>query len=205
MLNMRELLCGDPARLRYVVRFGTCFRMHDESVAEHSFFVCYYAAMLGRWWEQQHGKGLNWQHMMSAAAVHDGEEGLTGDIPRPFKYVSPTVTDSVNDAASVALLHSMEVLHGEGCGDAAYWHHLWDTAKDMKTAEGRIVAFADFLSVLSWAYTELLVAKNALLRKQLSGMLPYYEQFTGNPYFVEEFQPLLEQLRPLMEEVMRHG
>ena len=55
-------------------------------------------------------------------------------------------------------------------------HYLWKNAKDPDTIEGDIVAFADFLSVLSYVMNELDCGNKKLLR-QLDDMYEYAHSF----------------------------
>ena len=47
-LDLKELLLGDPNRLRYVQRYSTSMVIHRENVAEHSYYVALYGRYLCR-------------------------------------------------------------------------------------------------------------------------------------------------------------
>ena len=65
----------------------------------------------------------------------------------------------------------------------------WENAKD-ESYEGRIVAFADFLSVLAYI-TEELRSSNATMREHLISMREYYQKFCA---------PEFNFIRPLVQQ-----
>lgn len=55
-LDVREMLGGDIARLRYIKRFSTCRTVGTETVAEHIAFVSLYCLFIMRWARAQYNE-----------------------------------------------------------------------------------------------------------------------------------------------------
>lgn len=118
-LNIREMLNGNPSRLRYVFRFSTSRVNRPETVAEHSFYVAFYCLLIGRWVEENAAEFLEnnrprnepelegglfnysgfTSDLLQRALLHDLEEARSGDFPRPFKRSTPQL-ERMLEAAS---------------------------------------------------------------------------------------------------------
>lgn len=95
---------GDVRRLSYVDRFSSVPVAVRENVAEHSFWVVLYAAMIHR---EVDGPPDAVPGLLAYAAMHDLPECLTGDVVRTFKYSSPEIKEAV-EAAECKLLERLE-------------------------------------------------------------------------------------------------
>lgn len=159
-MDLKALLTGPVSRLKVVQRFNNSHRHQPESVAEHCFFVAYYAMAIAQDLVQR-GKvsDLNWQWLMVKALVHDLDEGLSGDFPRNFKYSNPRLVDILNEAAAYSFREMVE--YAGHAGVENFLHQQWREAK--LENEGRIVAFADLLSCLSYVWHEVQLGNRMIL------------------------------------------
>lgn len=152
--NWHHVLAGETNRARFVERYGSFPHIHQENVAEHSFYVALYSLML---WHETDGiaeLGI----VLSRALMHDIEESVTGDMLRAVKYSSKEMKKSMDDAGSRllrTLLQHMMANAGDSREDYAnaHMHESWAFAKN-DTNEGAIVATADLLCVVSYAHIE---------------------------------------------------
>lgn len=194
-LNIKEMLDGNPVRLRYVDRYSTCRVNNRESVAEHSYFVGLYACMIGHWLcESQKDVRLdnrtqiNWRSLMLRSMVHDMEEACTGDWPRHFKHSDATLRDELDRVAGKALYMMSVALAGLGPLSEEI-RYQWLHAKN-EEIEGRIVAFADFLSVLSYVSQEHF-SGNVSAMEHVQHLDEYYKDFEHESF--NRLRPLVEQ------------
>ena len=202
MLSIKELLIGMPVRLRYVDRFSTCRVMKKESVAEHSFYVAFYSLMI-TWWctDQDVPVKLNEYKILSRALLHDIDEAATGDVPRFFKYSDTALKNHLDEVAQKGVAQIAEKLWQAQSGVYAITD-IWKNAKD-NTIEGKILEFADFLSVLSYAAEEIR-SSNFTMREHLTSMVEYYEKFTTEDF--NFIRPLIEEARAILfEEILLNG
>jgi len=89
---------GDVRRLSSVWRFSSIPVAVQENVAEHSYWVAIYAAMI-------HLEILPDRDMLGkvvlASLIHDLEECVTGDVVRVFKYSTPELKAEVDRAEAL--------------------------------------------------------------------------------------------------------
>lgn len=190
-LNIREMLQGDPIRMRYVTRYSSYRITHPENVAEHSYYVVFYATMIA-WWCEDLGEDIDWKTLMFYAMIHDVEESRSGDVPREFKYSDPELKKMLNQAADKAMVQLVgKLLSGGGPeslqdeSDDRYDDRDWlmDTWRSAKsdTIEGSIVAFADFLSVLSCLVQEK-ESGNQFALQHAPSLIEYFQTFNEPRY-----------------------
>lgn len=186
-MNIQELLLGNPVRLRYVHRFSGCVRVHAESVAEHSWFVTFMVYCMGHALNREGSPDtVDVGRAVQKALVHDVDESVTGDFPRPFKYSSTDLRLKLEEAAGRATREFWEALFPEA-GSKEIWEHCtrWRNAKN-STREGRLVALADYLAVLS--YLALEIKSNPTMAEHHQTMLEYGEHFKGPEFdFVRQW------------------
>lgn len=79
-------------RLEYIIRYSNVPRMHDESVASHSFFVCAVLMDLYDHYEFDIGRALQ------IAIAHDMPEARTNDISHETKRLFPEIRQVLDKA-----------------------------------------------------------------------------------------------------------
>lgn len=211
-LYVREMLRGGPIRLRYVPRYSTCRVNHRETVAEHSFYVCLYAALIGQWLQtnpQCIGRNLgepqwlqhrlNWELLMVRASIHDLEESMSGDMPRHFKYA----TTALLEAHEAAALAGFDLMISKLVSPqwASRLRHNWMLAKDSRL-EGKVIAFADYLSVLAFIAQEY-ESGNRNAFEHAEQLRAYQRSFECDRF--EPLRPLIEQVPAFIDEVFGNG
>lgn len=178
MLNIEEMITGDITRIRYVVRFPNSRRTHAESVAEHSFFTALFAMLICR---SLRTPETVISETLQKALIHDVEEAISADLPRPFKHSHPDLKSAFDMAAQHAFHQSV----GRLLPDTASLEKLWKEAKE--DIAGQIVAFADFLSVLSYLCLEAETG-NKTIKRHVKELEQYANKFLGKDYaFLKEY------------------
>jgi len=208
-LNMRELLLGEPIRLRYTNRYSACRVNHRETVAEHSYYVVFYGLMIADWCVRTSVIEIDWRALAIRLAIHDLEESLTGDMPRSFKYSDEHLLATMRDAEKFAMVEICNKVVGgfEHRPGERTWAstllYLWETAKD-DTHEGRIVAFADFLSVMSFIVQEKR-SGNRDAEEHIASIRAYFNNFksrTGSKDPYAFLAPLIKEVGLIVEEFL---
>ncbi len=202
MLNIRELLCGVPANLRWVQRYSTSRCFFPENVAEHSYFVCLYAKAITDWViENKTHKQCEANALLGAvferAVLHDIEEARSGDINRPFKYSTPDLQYAIGEASESACAQAIEDIW-ESDKLTCMWFNAWNDSKNKDYESGCIVAFADFLSVLSFVLIE--GGNSAIDRLHVQDLDKYYNNFKCDARF-EFIHALVLQAGEIVEEI----
>lgn len=197
-INLRELLTGGPARLRYVYRYSTARVQHPETVAEHSHFVALYSLLIGKWVQYTQGYDVDMARLLERAIIHDLEEAVSGDFPRPFKYSTPELRAMLERASSAAMTQLVNKVTGVCTPISARLIETWHDAKD-DTIEGRIVEFADFLGVMSFMMEEKAGNGNHSIERHCGDMDEYFQKFRGPKFaFLAD---LVHQAHVMMEEM----
>ncbi len=200
-LNLRGLLLAGPSRLRYVYHFSGVPVLRQISVAEHSFMVAFIAMALGREIETTHEaieENFNEGLLLRKALLHDLEEAISGDFPRPFKHGSgPEVKAALDKAAYVAAQQVFGAFHDDP-SEVLHYCHTWKYAKD-STLEGRTVRVADFLAVAAYLYEERQRSGN-LLDEVAESFTPdrVQKEFSGEEFSF--FRPWLQDMADIWEE-----
>ncbi len=190
--KINDLLTGELIRLRYVKRFSTCRVQYPETVAEHSYFTALYCMVIADWVVERGGRKVDRGDLLRRALIHDMEEVRTGDLIRPFKHSSPEFTEQIAKASRHCFLEMLEEIF-----DASYVTEmvlLWETSKD-DSIEGRILAFADFLSVLGYVLEEIR-GSNRTMREHVLMLRDYCAKFDTEPF--EFIRPLVLEAKKLV-------
>lgn len=196
-MNLRQLLIGTFSRLRYVMRWSTFRNVHPESVAEHSFYVALYSLFICEWLRTKDSLlYLTTYDALAKALVHDLEEARSGDMPRDFKISDTRLEDILKLTSRIAMKQALDELAPVSAvhSRVTAW---WENAKSSDLT-GSIVAFADFLSVLSYLLQER-QDQNYSVATHVQGMRKYYTHFLDTRYdfireLVQETEPFLKEL-----------
>lgn len=135
-------------------RFSKSHLIKDESVLEHSGFVCLLCYFIGTSINKiDDGEvKIDIGTLLSKAIIHDIDESITGDVQRTVKYNNATTISVFKDISYEAT----KVIAKQT--DCPFILAQWDCAKDGR--EGKIVGLCDAISVLYKAYDEIIIRGN---------------------------------------------
>jgi 5'-deoxynucleotidase len=114
------------------------------------------------------------------ALYHDADETVLGDIPRPLKYASMDIHDSLEVVAK----SSAERLFKGTYRSNSSAYSSYTQAKEGKT--GRLVKLADMLCVVKKSYQEIEILGNKTLLDTITNLRVYAESM-DKPEFYEVF------------------
>jgi len=138
-------------------RYSQTHLVNNESVLEHTGFVCVLSYFIGKMVIDESIKNgivpyLNIGEIMCKAAMHDVDEIITGDIPRPTKYYNEGVRSALQKIENENMISISNSIGIEDMYDD------WKYAKDGN--EGAIVALCDCLAVVYKIYYECIMFGN---------------------------------------------
>ena len=154
----------------HVIRFSASPQHFKESVAEHSFYVAYFTAILCDLLERKKIK-VNKEKAIKMALLHDLEEIFSGDILGPFKHYSENVYLEIQKVNKELIKEVFKDLPAELKREYIL---LWNEENERKSLEAEIVKIADKISLLSKCFEEIK---------------------SGNNYFKKIYQRELNKLR----------
>lgn len=193
-LDARKMLTGELTRLRAAIRFNNCFRNHNESVAEHTNYVSLFGLLIAEALTccLPHERPplmqpIDWRKLSLALAIHDVEEGRSGDFPHDFKYSSIELSAMLSRAAAVAANQVVKDFAQDRLADRVLF--AWENAKD-ETIEGKIVGVADLLATLQYVWMEVQTG-NRLILRQCADLPTNLYRMTNDPKFADLFFVLL--------------
>ncbi len=79
------------SRMKYIYRWALMRNTERESLSEHSLETAIIAHALAVLRNTRFGGSVNPEHVALLAMFHDVPEIITGDMPTPIKYYSPTL------------------------------------------------------------------------------------------------------------------
>lgn len=133
-------------------RFSKSHLQNDESVLEHSGFVCLMCYFIGNAINEHQPERINMGKLLSKAIVHDIDEAITADVQRTVKYHNDKTIQIFEEISREAT----EIISEDICDKNILIH--WTESK--KGDEGRIVALCDVISVIYKAYDEVVIRSN---------------------------------------------
>lgn len=199
MIDLRQILIGEPVNLRYIKRFSVCPRVHEESVAEHSYYVAFFSMMLAEDLMKNTGIKIDLGKLLSRALIHDIDEVFSGDFIRMFKHNNVEVEESIN-RTSQHLMEGFTSKYPAGQNLLKYWKE--GKADDI---EGKLLAFADFLSVLSYVWQEIM-AGNVIMFRHLEELGKFCGTFAQEKYsFIKDYTTQTENMVKELSSFDRGG
>lgn len=193
-IDVNELMTGSINRMSHVYRYSSLPTCRRENVAEHSWYVAFYAYLIARDLMQQGCPVDTWK-LLSRALVHDLDESMTGDFLRYVKYGHPDLKRAL-DEVSVSMIDQMTYKLRSG-GEAV--KRDWCNAK-AADLEGDIIQVADLARVLSYVWEEVNTG-NSHVRHIMTECANYIKEFIKSrsassvvPYAEEIVKWVAEQL-----------
>ena len=142
MIDYNKLFSIVNRRLSNIIRFNTVARNNKESVAEHSFFVSFYAMFLSDLIE-----GIDKEKVIKLALIHDLEESISGDIPHNVKDKYPDLNLAIEKM-------NLEIVK-EIFQDEKEYIELWKETRRVDSKEAALMKLCDIISVLLYAEDEI--------------------------------------------------
>lgn len=197
-MNNSIKLFGLISGLASVNRFSMVQLARNENVLEHTGMVALICYQLHRQLLQR-GVTLSLGVILKSAVVHDLDEIVTGDIPRPTKYASKQIHSEF-----ISLEHQgMKAI----CQHLENEHLLSDHAEAKLYDEGAVVALADLIAVVYKIWEEVLLRSNMNMIRQAKTVLGYLDKFRKerkieNILLLEFVHQLLDEQREIIVAVL---
>lgn len=179
LVHLRDVILGDVSRLRFIIRFSNCPRIQNESVADHSYFTALYTYFIGASLVAS-GHKFDLGRALGKALMHDVDECFSGDFIRMFKHSSPELKDHI-DKACVKFM--VNFVHKVSTSEKLRLRILGDWLDSKDRDEGAVVAFADYLSVLSYIHQEIDLG-NERMKRQIPELRKFHSSFEAQERFV---------------------
>lgn len=214
-LNLFSLARSRAHQLRYVRRFTGCRLNHQENVAEHSFYVVFYCLLMGNALNAQamhdcleanqdplpEEEPIDIGLLLTRAVVHDLEEAISGDFPRPFKYSDATLKEQL-DIAGLKAMYSLLGGINMSTAERAVLLDAWSQQKD-GSKESALLKFADLFAFLTFTLEEVRSGNKHILA-YCTEVEPYLKLFKEGRYaFLPE--AWLTQCWAIFYEIQDHG
>lgn len=91
---MKNQFFAFVSRMKYIRRWGLMRNTEQENLKEHSFDVAMIAHALGVINNKYLSGSINPDRLAILGLYHDAEETVTGDMPTPVKYFSPSIRNA---------------------------------------------------------------------------------------------------------------
>lgn len=127
-----------------LTRYNTEFRLINENVSSHSYFVTLFTHLFYYHFKLKHN--INYKKMIDMALTHDVHEIFTGDVT--FKVKKKF--EELNKVLQKIELKSMKMLFGHD-----YYVNLLSEFNKCESVESRIVRLADLLDCIIFAEHEV--------------------------------------------------
>ena len=134
--------------LAHIKRYSVIPRIHDESIAEHSFFVASIVIKLYHEYEFILGDAI------AMAISHDWTESYTDDITVATKRLYPSIAKAVERVEAKVAKHEFDPVV----------YNLWREYKEGISIESKIVKYADTLQVIQYAQGEVNMGNSAYFK-----------------------------------------
>lgn len=199
IVNLRDVILGHPSRLRFITRFSNCPRIHDESVADHSFYTALYVYFIGTALIANKVK-LDLGRALSKALVHDIDECFSGDFIRMFKHSDPALKTEIDKACMKFMVKMCSDISES---DKISLRLFGDWHESKMDIEGKLVSFADYLSVLSYIHQEIDLG-NHRMERQVPELIKFHATFETDEYlfldpYVLESAKILDEIESIIQ------
>ena len=170
-------------RMRYINRWGLMRSTHRESLSEHTLDVAYLTHALCAIGNSRFGKSLDCGHAVLAALYHDCSEILTGDMPTPVKYQTPSLRAAYKDVEQEATRRLLSRLPQDLQSAFQPWFEPSEKYQMLVKAADKLSALIKCLEEEKAGNSEFSQAKATTLKSLQTMDLPEVE------VFLKEFLP----------------
>lgn len=163
-----------------VIRYSADFLIRPESVSDHMAELFGLAAMIYQDLNDLGYDKIDFNKLVVKIAYHDFFESLTGDIKRPFKYVTPEMKEEC-DRSTLIMARKLKL--------PKFLVDIIENDKD-DTLEGQLLSYLDNLQVVLKLREESFDLGNNLMRSEYNRSLnslriktqsDMFSQFELNP------------------------
>ncbi|MDF2961002.1 MAG: 5-nucleotidase [Paenibacillus sp.] len=178
-------------RLRYIERWSLMRNVVKENVAEHSYHVAILTHVLCTIGNEEFGRNLPTDRIVSMALFHDATEVFTGDIPTPVKHHNPKILSNFRDIEQLAAERMLDMIPEKL---RPVYKPLIDTKKGGNADLKKYVKAADLLDAYLKCVTELSAGNKEFgsAKKQIEQSIQEMNM-PEMQYFLEHLAPSLEK------------
>lgn len=170
--NLQEIIMNPMvSRAAYVQRYSSSRLCDPENLATHVYEVQMIGLMIINKLKKWCSVEVDEHEFLMKALLHDVDETVLGDTPRPLKYASPEIHDSIEEVADNTA-RSLMYSYFEGDTADRYYGYYKQSKKDLT---GFIVKMADMLSVLKKIVFEVEYLHNLTMLQVVDNMVGYID------------------------------
>lgn len=174
---VKMLLNNPMMRASDIKRYSGTHIELEEDILQHTAQISLLAYMVGLKLMEL-GEPLDIGLVLEKALLHDIDETLTGDIPRPVKYYNKTVLRNMKKMASESVMLLCEGLLE--LNDPATKARISDSIENSKKGiEGFLISVTDILVVVYKSYDEIMLMNNKKFSKVLVDLRLYISELTS--------------------------
>ena len=161
-----------------ITRYSQIHLLKPESVLEHTGFVCLFSYMLAEEMNSKCDDKIDMGCLLKKAVVHDMDEVVTGDIPRPTKYFnkeSQAAFEKIAENGMAQIIDELDVGHLPEKERVEIFSN-WLNSKS--GPEGAVISMADLAAVVFKIWDEVILLGNkklVLQGTQVAGYIDAYE------------------------------
>lgn len=170
-MNILKIISASSA-LSCMMRYSQTHLNKTESVLEHIGFVSFFSCLIGTELNSTIGEEyIDIGSLLQKAVLHDIDEIVTGDIPRPTKYFNEETRNTfekIEKAGIKRLLINLELDNSE-LGEIL--ESYWENSKEGE--DGCIIAIADLAAVVYKVWEETIVGHNHMMIPHSINLINY--------------------------------
>lgn len=167
MSNLSQIVDNPILKSNRVIRYSGVYQAEPEALSEHVVSVMLISYLIANDLIDL-GESIDLGKLLEKGLLHDIDEVLTGDIPRPTKYATKESKQILDNIARASLCRIPKLP----------WRSVsvWDDAKD-DTLEGFLVRLADMLDVYKKVRLEITKLNNYEFCVLAIETKTYFEEF----------------------------
>ena len=175
------------SRMKFIQRWGLMRNTLPENDMEHAFQTAMVAHAIAVMGNVRYQRNYNAEYVMALAVYHDSSEVITGDLPTPVKYKTPSIQDAYSELEAHAKDQLLDMLPEDLRPSFAMYVKPDETALEWRLvkAADRISAYLKCIEEEKMGNRDFAQAK-ATIRQSISQIdLPEVQAFMAE--FVPSF------------------
>lgn len=191
MSNLSKIINNPILKSNRVIRYSGIYQAEPEALSEHVLSVQFISYLIAHDLICN-GEVIRIGVLLEKGLIHDMDEVLTGDIPRPTKYATPESKKMLDTIARNSLDRLPKV--------NSHMIEVWESAKD-QTKEGFLIRLADFLDVYKKVVLEINQLGNKEFHSVAQEFYEYYESINWDSMIDKLFFDGRSYLKDIIREV----